>query len=169
MVLVNQQPQEALTVITLRPNRSLSWRGNLWLIASLSCIALAIGISFAALGAWVILPFSGLEILALSACLYVLAKRNARQEVITVSDNNVLVERGIDRPSAQWCYERSQSAFHIEKPTRAWSSPIISIRCQDQHLELGAFLNRRDKIKLINTLKSTVAHYNITDSPGHKK
>ena len=112
------------------------------------------------MGAWVILPFSGIEILALTIALYVLARRNARQEVITVDKDQVIIERGITSPAENWRYQRLWSSFHVEKPAGTWSSPIISIRSHGKHLELGTFLNRRDKIKLINTLKYIVAHYN---------
>ena len=156
MVTVTSLPEQEKIFITLRPNRSLSWRGNVALVCSLAVLALLIGGSFAVLGAWLILPFSGLEIILLFSCLYILARRNAHQEVITFSPEQVRIERGISEPVQEWIYPRSWSSFHVEKPDANWASPIICIRNRGDSLELGSFLNRRDKIKLINTLKRIV-------------
>lgn len=41
----------------------------------LAGVALAIGIGFAALGAWLVLPFAGLETLALAIAFFVIARR----------------------------------------------------------------------------------------------
>jgi SAM-dependent methyltransferase len=49
------------------PHCSISPAGFACAVASLACVALAIGAGFAVLGAWLVLPFSGLEVLMLGA------------------------------------------------------------------------------------------------------
>ena len=49
------------------PHCSISPAGFACVIASLAGVALAIGVGFALLGAWLVLPFSGLEVLLLGA------------------------------------------------------------------------------------------------------
>ncbi len=156
MVIVTRLPEQHIIFVTLRPNSSLSWGGNVALVGSLTLLAILIGGSFAMLGAWVILPFSGLEILLLFSCLYTFARHNASQEVITFSDDKVRIERGTREPAQEWIFPRVWSSFHVEKPESNWATPVISIRNQGNILELGSFLNRRDKIKLVNTLKRIV-------------
>ena len=47
-------------------------------LALLAIVTLAIGIGFAMLGAWLILPFAGLEVLALGAAFLFYARRFTR-------------------------------------------------------------------------------------------
>ena len=166
MVIVDSLPDEEKVFITLRPNRSLSWRGNVALVCSLGLLAVLIGGGFALLGAWVILPFSGLEIMLLLTCLYILSERNAHQEVITFSPDKVIIERGKAAPKKAWTYSRRWSSFYVEKPDAQWTAPTIYIRNRADKLELGAFLNRRDKIKLVNTLKRIVNNHLPPHQPG---
>jgi uncharacterized membrane protein len=56
-------------------NCSISPAGLLGVFAGLSIVTLAIGIGFAIAGAWLILPFVGLEILALGAAFVIYARR----------------------------------------------------------------------------------------------
>jgi uncharacterized membrane protein len=51
------------------PHCSISPAGLACVFASLACLVLAIGAGFAMAGAWLVLPFSGLEVLLLAAAL----------------------------------------------------------------------------------------------------
>jgi uncharacterized membrane protein len=53
--------------LTLKRNCSISPAGLACVFGMLAVVALAIAIAFAALGAWLILPFAGLEVLLLVA------------------------------------------------------------------------------------------------------
>jgi uncharacterized membrane protein len=53
-----------------QPHCSISPAGFACVFASLAGVVLAIGIGFAAMGAWLVLPFSGLEVLLLGAAFY---------------------------------------------------------------------------------------------------
>ena len=75
----DQQKQEGWNVF--QPNRAVSWRTNqifLLLIGSLSAL---IAGGFALLGAWMILPFAGVEILLLVSLLWYVNTIHSRQEV----------------------------------------------------------------------------------------
>lgn len=52
------------------PHCSISPAAFACAIASLACVTLAIGVGFALLGAWLVLPFSGLEALLLGAAFF---------------------------------------------------------------------------------------------------
>jgi len=47
--------------------------------AALAAIPLAIGAGFAMIGAWLVLPFAGLEVLALAVAFFVYARRAGRE------------------------------------------------------------------------------------------
>ena len=63
--------------LTLKPNRSISWKGNLIFLLLISTPILIIAFGFLYVGAPIILPFAGLEILiVLFASYYVYQKTN---------------------------------------------------------------------------------------------
>ena len=50
------------------------------MFALLAAVAIGIGIGFAAMGAWLVLPFAGLEALALAIAFFAMARRIADDE-----------------------------------------------------------------------------------------
>jgi uncharacterized membrane protein len=57
-----------------KPHCSISPAGFACVFASLAGVALAIGVGFAMMGAWLVLPFSGLEVLLLGAAFLMHAR-----------------------------------------------------------------------------------------------
>jgi uncharacterized membrane protein len=142
--------------IILTPNNSASWRFNKLVIASLASIAGIISVFFLVQGLWLILPFSGLEILALYAGLYHCVRANFTTEVITFRDHIVTVERGRKSIEETWEYPRSWSKIFVRNPQFRGYPKKIFIRSHGRELELGAFLNKDDKDTLIKKLKHVV-------------
>ena len=70
---------------TLRDDRistrcSISPKGLATVFALLAAVAIGIGIGFATLGAWLVLPFAGLEALALAIAFFAMSRRIADEE-----------------------------------------------------------------------------------------
>lgn len=145
------------TRIILRPNQSWSWRANLYLLGTLVVISFSIGFAFLLAGAWVILPFSILEMFAVTVCLYYCVRQCHRQEVITITEHALRVERGGKRPVETWDYHRIWAKFMVRPARHPWDPAVVSIRCRGQDLEIGQFLSRRDKSDLVAQLRKVVA------------
>ena len=79
----------------LSPNRSISWSELIVFYLFTCLVALAIGLFFTFQGLWLVLPFSGLEMLALGIALYLTSRRVYRHEVITLNQGRVRVEKGV--------------------------------------------------------------------------
>lgn len=156
MVLTTLNPKTREALITLRPNNSLSWQGNLCFIVSVAIVTLPIAIGFSFMGAWMVLPFYGLELMLLSASLYYLARRNACQEVIRFSDQQVSIEKGIHHPTQCWVYPRDNTEVHIQHGRLISDRSSITFHSGTACAEVGKFLNKRDKIKLANRLKQII-------------
>ena len=60
--------------------------------AALAVLVLAIGAGFAAMGAWLILPFAGLEVLLLGAAYVLYARHAADYERIEIDAGHVRIE-----------------------------------------------------------------------------
>ena len=156
MIVFDIDDESRTGVIILRPNHSWSWRANLIFLSILMGVSLSIAVGFFLLGAWVILPFSLLEMTFLAICIHYCVKQCARQEVITISDYEVLIERGVKSPSQQLTFQRVWAKFFVESPRHPWDPVSLFIRSHGKESEIGSFLNRRDKLYLVGLLKRVV-------------
>lgn len=76
----------------LKRNCSMSPAELAAVFAALAVLVLAIGAGFAALGAWLVLPFAGLEVLLLAAAYVLYARRAADYEKIELDSGRLTVE-----------------------------------------------------------------------------
>lgn len=144
--------------IVLCPNMSGHWHTTRLLLVIVSLLALIIATAFALLGLWLILPFTGLEVVALISLMYWVAHQCRRKQVITLADNRVLVEKGIDSPEVSWESDLFFTRLIVEKPPYRGGQPLkIYLRSQQQQVELGEFLNEDDKKKLITELRNVIS------------
>ncbi len=142
--------------IILTPNASWSWQANLYLLYTLMSVSLVFGIGFAMMGAWVILPYSILELSVLAVCIYICVRKCNRQEVIKVAEHEVTIEKGIRTPTEAFRYHRLWAKFVVKPAKHPWETMSIFIASHGKELELGGFLNRTDKQQLIEDLKRVV-------------
>jgi uncharacterized membrane protein len=139
--------------IVVRPNRAMSWNSNLLFLASVAAPCLAVAGGFAAQGLWLVLPFAGLEILAVAAGLYCCHWRLGRCEVISFHEQSVEVTTGRRRPEAQTSFSRPWARVELQARRPRWYPSRLLIRAQGKELELGAFLCEEEKARLAMELK----------------
>lgn len=156
MVETSINQNTGLATIVLRPNNSSSWRFNMQIVISLAIIAVFISSYFALHGLWLVFLFAALEIGFLCICLYLRLRANINTEVITFDDTTVVIERGCYHAEKAWRYHRMWAKIFVKKPTIRGYPKQVFIRSHGKELELGAFLNKQDKDKLINDLKSII-------------
>lgn len=156
MVETRIDKNTGLTTIVLKPNNSSSWQFNKRIVASLAFITLYLSSYFALHGLWLVFPFAGLAIGFLFICLYLRMHANTRTEVITFDENTVLVERGRYHAESSWKYNRLWTKIFVKKPTIRGYPKKVFIRSHGKELELGSFLNKKDKDILIKELKTVV-------------
>ena len=109
MILTDIDDMRHTGVIVLRPNNSWSWRANVLFLTAFMVLSLVISTGFLMAGAWVILPFSLLEIIIVGSCIYYSVNQCSRQEVITVTDHEVKIEADeIVAEEAQKAWEEAE-------------------------------------------------------------
>lgn len=164
-------------LIILRPDLSLSWQNNVKVFQLIALCSLAIASVFVSQGRWLVLPFSGAEVLLLGASLYAFYRRASRTQLIRLSEHSVIIEQGYRRAEQRVEYPRYWSEFHIESiaPTEDSAGhkaaklqgiepdlqpvPRVTISARQQQTELGAFLGHADKQRLIHALKEITARF----------
>jgi len=156
MVYSEFNPDTGNGYIVLKPNNSATWRFNLMVVASLAFIGLLISSFFMLQGLWVIAPFSGVEILILLVCLYLCTRSNIQTEVIKFSPEKVIIEQGRTFAERSWEYQRIWAKIFVRKPKHRGHPDQIVIRSHGKELELGSFLNKEDKEKLVLKLRKII-------------
>lgn len=143
--------------IVVRANQSLSWRGNLTVLASLGVVMAVIATGFAFAGLWMVLPFAGVELLALAIALYVTCRRLASNEVISLSPKSVQVETGYRYPVNRRRVQRHWARIDLHTGRSAAERSRLYIRSHGQAIEVGACLTDEEREKLACELRQLLA------------
>ncbi len=141
----------------IRPNRSLSWRGNLTVIMVLGVLMGTVAAGFAWRGAWPVLPFAGLELAALAAGLYWVARRLSYREVVTIGPEEVVVEQGRRRPQRRSVFPRAWVRVMLERPSHGLHPARLALRCHGRAIEIGALLTDEERERLAARLRAAIA------------
>ena len=135
----------ARTRLVVQGNRSMSWRANLWLAASLGAVCMGIAVALATFGLWLVIPFAGAEIVLVTACLYLTLRRLSRKEVITVSGDAVRLEWGYTRPEVSVDLPRPWARLRFRDPESPFDTGELSLAAHGRSYALGRCLNKEEK------------------------
>ena len=141
--------------IDLAPNKSSSINENLVFFGFLSLICLTFGIGFFFIGATMILPFAGLEVLALILILRVNRKWLNQKQALYLDKLYVKLKEDDKKIT----FDRFLSKFLIEENN---SKKELFIKSNNQKIEIGSFLNQEEKEQLIELLKKKVSDLNFS-------
>jgi len=140
--------------LVVKPNRSSSWRQNLWALAAIAVPSLAAAIAFAVLGAWPILPFAGLELLCLGGALYYVNWKLQYRQVVTIGPDTVIIDKGYYAPKRQWRLDRESSRISVTPAQHEWDGPSLAIYDRTSRVPLGEFLSKTESMQLLAWLKN---------------
>ena len=138
------------------PNRSMSWKQLSLAFAVIAGVTLIVGGYFWIRGFTLVLPFAGLELLALGAALYITARRGGTQEVITITDASVSVETGRKAPEQRHDLQRYWTKVALRRPWVAWYPSKLLLCSQGREIEIGRFLNEEERKGLAEVLRSAI-------------
>ena len=133
------------TRLVVQGNRSMSWRANLWLAASLGVVVFGIAIAMATQGLWLIIPFAGAEVLLVIACLWLTLRRLSRKEVITVGTEAITLEWGYNSPEVSVRLPRRWSRLRYRATDSPFDCGELSVAAHGKAYALGCVLNRDEK------------------------
>lgn len=158
MVEIAIDPGTQNGFIRLSPNQSTHWQVVLLLVSILSLIIFIIALYMTSQGAWVVLPFSGLEILGIVVANYLVLHHNAQREVIAFSDDTITIERGKKHPCVCLTLPRHETQSRIIPASHVWYPEQVILFAKNKHATIGKFLNEEDRKHLIKTLRAVLKH-----------
>lgn len=141
----------------IMPNQAMPWRQLLRWYLLISILTLSIGLYFFAQGLTLILPFSGLEILALGYALYASAWKSEEKQVITINTEIVEVQSGYSTPIARDKFQRTWTRVKLVPPQHPWYPSRLLIGSHGSYVEVGAFLNEQERKGLALELRNALA------------
>ena len=150
-------------LIEISPNYSLRGWNRILFLGSLAFICLSIGIFFLIMGAVLILPFAGLEVILVFTCFYLSFRWSQQKEIIYISNEKVKLEKGRLFKEKTWEEFRSFVVLEVEKDQ--YNSDKFFFQSKGKRFYFGSFLNDEDKLILKNELKRIINKLN-TLSPG---
>lgn len=140
-------------VIILLPNRSASWSETRLFLFLVCATLLAIGVFWAMMGVWAVLPFSGLEAGLLAWLMYRVSQAGYQRQRIEVNESQVLIQFGRYFPRRTWRLQRHQAHLAVIEPRHPLDALGLSIFDSRHNVEVGSFLNRDDKEMALRELK----------------
>jgi uncharacterized membrane protein len=114
------------------------WRA-FWLVALVSGL---IAVGFAAIGAWLILPFAGLELAALYAAFRQFERGCDDYERIQLRGDYLLVESCTGGRSRRFQSNKHWTQVVVSRTARGCR---VAIRSQGRQIEFGALLNDEER------------------------
>jgi len=156
MVSINKVNSGEGYRFVLAPNCSISWPALLLFYLLTCLVALAVGLFFTLQGLWLVLPFSGLEMLALGIGLYVTSRKVYRKEVITLDPERTRIEKGVQRIDQSWEFKTPWIRIIDELPDRRSPRRKLAISMNGESVEVGSFLANSEKEALAFQLKDCI-------------
>jgi uncharacterized membrane protein len=114
--------------------------------AALALIVLAIGTGFALAGAWLVLPFAGLEVALLLAAYLLYARHAADYERISLGEERLTIEiaDGIENRSVELDARRVR--LSMAKDER------LLLRAAEKEIEIGRHLDAEKRVEFASEL-----------------
>jgi len=139
-------------LLIARRNNSLSKKGSTAVLGSLLLVSVAISVAFAAYGAWLVVPFAGLEMVALIAAFAYIQRHAGDYESIAIEGDRVLVERWeTGRPSR---YELNRHwAQVVMHPAGLAGHGVLALRSHGKEIEFGRHLTEDQRQAAARALK----------------
>lgn len=153
-MIVNHLEEDKHTgSLTLYQNQSLSWRGNKIFLAALTVYMIFFNVLWWMMGAWLILPVSGAELLLVWLLIYQFKLHQQYREHLIFTADEFTIKSGHRRCDNEKSYPRHAVRFLVYEP-RTWHPKRLFIQYLDTKIEIAQNLSENDKDELIRILET---------------
>jgi len=163
-VMREYKADEDLTRIFLKPNRSLTWRQSVYVFVGMASFLVILGLVFALMGYWLILPFAGLEVMVLGICLHQVAVEGRKRQLLLITPDRVRVEKGLVRRDADSRggsverveFVRAWTRVRLRRSWQSWHPSRLTVGASGEEVEIGEFLTEQEKDTLAEELDAAI-------------
>jgi uncharacterized membrane protein len=119
-------------------------------------VSFGISIAFALKGAWLVLPFAGLEMLVLGVALYLVARRGCCWQSVAIQGDSIDVVDHKMNSDRQHSFQRAWARVEL-RPAAIQGYPSRLLICSHgQCMEIGGYLTENEKHQLAQELRHAV-------------
>jgi len=118
------------------------------------------------IGAWFVVPFTGLELLALYWVLYVVSLKLNKTHVIRFVADQVVIEKGFYFPNRKWQLKKSETSIVVEKGRHELDVDTILLCDPEQQIVVGDFLSKDEAELLYESLRKFSLHTRSHSRPA---
>jgi uncharacterized membrane protein len=146
----------------IRPNAAFNTRSWPWVFGLLALICLTIGIRFAVMGYWMILPFAVIDVVAVGLILVMLMRRHAYVEKILIDADNLVIRHIQRKNRRSWHFPLHWVRVRLSSPTHEWYARRLLVGSKGEWVEIGQCLTESERESLAGALKDEIRRYNDT-------
>ena len=140
---------------TLRPNPPLSPHILKFIVGLVALVNVAFALTFLLKGAWLVLPFMGLDVALLAWAFRSVSIAARRHERVTLRPETLTVERHPARGApTEILLNPYWVRVHLEEPEEHWSK--LTLRSHGRTVQVGSFLAPQDRESFAEALKSAL-------------
>jgi uncharacterized membrane protein len=138
-------------VFMSRPNRSLGPAARRWVLLAIAATPIGLAAAAAAIGAWPIMPFAGLEVAILALAFRVLGSHDADFERLEVGDHEVTVEARDAAKHTRFVAHRQWARLVLRQRGRRCT---LGLAYAGRTVQLGRMLSDEGRRQLAENLRS---------------
>jgi len=161
VVEIEIDPETNIGHILLQPNMSASWRTNLMVVGFLAFMCAFVASYMWFIGAVLVVPFTGAEIILLAVATGFFFHKNSYREVIHFKQDQIVIEKGRHYPERDWQIQRGWARLFIKNAEHIRYLPTLSLGSMGRSVEIGQFLNKEDKEYLVKQLSDLMIKQNV--------
>ena len=154
-----QQTRQPVRIV-ICPNCSLSVRGAALFFGGLCLFCLTLAGLLALKGMWLVLPFSGLEMLLVGWALHASLARRFRAEIITLTDSDISIESRDRARCQRTVFQRHWAQVKLRRPVSRLHPTRLTIESHGRQCELGGFLTDEERFGLALRLQRLIGRIN---------
>lgn len=151
---------------TLRPNCSLNWTATKRVMLGFAACMGVASAYWVSQGAWLVLPFFGLELGVLALGLYLSALAGSRREVIEIAGPELRLSRGGRRLQEVARLPRHWSRVVLVSDPTGWYPSRLMLSCHGRRVEIGSHLVEHERLQLAEELEEMLG---LGPSIGHRR
>ena len=143
----------------IRPNAVFNTRLWPWVFGLLALICLTIGLRFAYMGYWMILPFAVIDVVAVGLILTLLMRRHAYVEKIRIGADHLVIRHVQRKNRCRWQFPLHWVQVRLASPTHEWYAHRLLLGSKGEWVEIGQCLTDSERKSLAGALKEEIRRY----------
>ena len=143
-------------LLVARRNNSLSSAGRNLVVGSLAAISLVISLAFALQGAWMILPFAGLEVLVVYVAFRCVERHAEDFESLSIEGDQVLIVRRERGEVSRYEFNRYWAQVVLQPGRQV----VLALRSHGRQVEFGRHLTEQQRCRMAGIIRAELGNCN---------